>query len=95
MVTMRCLCCEILVISICLLHLCTVCEGRPLRRRSVSEVQLMHNLREHKQVQDRRDWLQTRLRDIHTASARGSGDSSQREREREREREIKRKREGD
>lgn len=37
------------------------------RKRTVSEVQLMHNHREHKQVQERRDWLQMRLQDIHTA----------------------------
>uniref|UniRef100_A0A3B4ZGX6 Parathyroid hormone n=1 Tax=Stegastes partitus TaxID=144197 RepID=A0A3B4ZGX6_9TELE len=38
------------------------------RKRTVSEVQLMHNLGEHKQVQERRDWLQMRLRGIHTAT---------------------------
>lgn len=37
------------------------------RKRTVSEVQLMHNHRQHKQVQERRDWLQMRLQDIHTA----------------------------
>uniref|UniRef100_A0A665T217 Parathyroid hormone n=1 Tax=Echeneis naucrates TaxID=173247 RepID=A0A665T217_ECHNA len=43
-------------------------------KRTVSEVQLMHNLGEHQQVQERRDWLQMRLRDIHTAAAaRGGG----------------------
>uniref|UniRef100_A0A3B4XM52 Parathyroid hormone n=1 Tax=Seriola lalandi dorsalis TaxID=1841481 RepID=A0A3B4XM52_SERLL len=42
------------------------------RKRTVSEVQLMHNVGEHKQVQERQEWLQMRLRDIHTAAARGS-----------------------
>lgn len=32
----------------------------------------MHNLGEHKQVQERREWLQMRLRGIHTAGARNS-----------------------
>ncbi len=32
----------------------------------------MHNVREHKQVQERREWLQMRLRGIHTAPGRGS-----------------------
>lgn len=41
-------------------------------KRTVSEVQLMHNLGEQKQVQDRRDWLQMRLRGVHTAPARGT-----------------------
>lgn len=36
------------------------------RKRAVSEVQLMHNLGEHKQVQERREWLQQRLHGIHT-----------------------------
>lgn len=35
------------------------------RKRTVSEVQLMHNLREHKQVQERLERLQRRLRGIH------------------------------
>ncbi|XP_022602015.1 parathyroid hormone [Seriola lalandi dorsalis] len=58
--------------SLCILHLSTLCEGRPMRKRTVSEVQLMHNVGEHKQVQERQEWLQMRLRDIHTAAARGS-----------------------
>ncbi|XP_026166971.1 parathyroid hormone 1a [Mastacembelus armatus] len=67
---------KIVFISLCILHIFTLCEGRPLRKRTVSEVQLMHNLGEHKQVQERREWLQMRLRGIHTASARGSSSSS-------------------
>ncbi|GAA6231254.1 parathyroid hormone [Lates japonicus] len=62
----------IVFISFCILHLSTLSEGRPLRKRTVSEVQLMHNVGEHKQVQERREWLQMRLRGIHTAAARGS-----------------------
>ncbi|XP_037109213.1 parathyroid hormone 1a [Syngnathus acus] len=59
--------CQALFISLCVLHLFVVTEGRPLRKRTVSEVQLMHNLGEHREVQERRDWLQLRLRGIHTA----------------------------
>nr|XP_019959723.1 PREDICTED: parathyroid hormone-like [Paralichthys olivaceus] len=62
----------IVFISLCILHLSTLGEGRPLRKRTVSEVQLMHNLGEHQQLQERRDWLQLRLRGLHTAAARGS-----------------------
>ncbi|KAF7651717.1 hypothetical protein LDENG_00106500 [Lucifuga dentata] len=35
----------------------------------------MHNLGEHRQVQERQDWLQMRLRDIHTAAIRASGEA--------------------
>uniref|UniRef100_A0A7N8XWL7 Parathyroid hormone n=1 Tax=Mastacembelus armatus TaxID=205130 RepID=A0A7N8XWL7_9TELE len=65
---------KIVFISLCILHIFTLCEGRPLRKRTVSEVQLMHNLGEHKQVQERREWLQMRLRGIHTASLPYLGD---------------------
>ncbi|KAG7234313.1 hypothetical protein INR49_005106 [Caranx melampygus] len=82
---------KILFISFCILHLSTLCEGRPMsqvinvvylshnpvyRKRTVSEVQLMHNVGEHKQLQERREWLQMRLQDIHTAAARGGSSSS-------------------
>lgn len=40
------------------------------RKRTISEVQLMHNVREHKQVGERQDWLQEKLKDIIVASAR-------------------------
>uniref|UniRef100_A0A8C4HQW8 Parathyroid hormone n=1 Tax=Dicentrarchus labrax TaxID=13489 RepID=A0A8C4HQW8_DICLA len=66
-VNMRNLDYKTVFISLCILHLFFVCEGRPIRKRTVSEVQLMHNLGEHRQVQERREWLQMRLRGIHTA----------------------------
>ncbi|XP_035521564.1 parathyroid hormone 1a [Morone saxatilis] len=75
-------------ISLCILHLVFVCEGRPLRKRTVSEVQLMHNLGEHRQVQERREWLQMRLRGIHTALARGSSGEAGRSRRRLRPEEL-------
>uniref|UniRef100_A0A3B3QL93 Parathyroid hormone n=1 Tax=Paramormyrops kingsleyae TaxID=1676925 RepID=A0A3B3QL93_9TELE len=42
-----------------------------ITRRSVSEVQLMHNLGEHRHLQERQDWIQTKLREIHTATLKG------------------------
>uniref|UniRef100_A0A3B4VNA0 Parathyroid hormone n=2 Tax=Seriola TaxID=8160 RepID=A0A3B4VNA0_SERDU len=57
---------ETLVLIIFLLSLHT--EAKPLKR-TISEVQLMHNVREHKQVGERQDWLQEKLRDIIVASA--------------------------
>ncbi|XP_030282902.1 parathyroid hormone 1a [Sparus aurata] len=73
---------KMVFISICILQVFALCEGRPLRKRTVSEVQLMHNLGEHKQVQERREWLQMRLRGIHTAPARGSSEEAGRPRRR-------------
>ncbi|CAJ1057587.1 parathyroid hormone-like [Xyrichtys novacula] len=63
---------KIVIMSLCIAHVLVLCEGRPLRKRTVSEVQLMHNLGEHKQVQERREWLQMRLRGINTAPGRSS-----------------------
>uniref|UniRef100_A0A673CPK7 Parathyroid hormone n=1 Tax=Sphaeramia orbicularis TaxID=375764 RepID=A0A673CPK7_9TELE len=34
------------------------------RRRAISEVQLMHNVQQHKQVGGRQDWLEETLKDI-------------------------------
>uniref|UniRef100_H2LSX9 Parathyroid hormone n=1 Tax=Oryzias latipes TaxID=8090 RepID=H2LSX9_ORYLA len=42
---------------------CYITEAKPLKR-SISEMQLMHNLQEHKQVGDRQDWLQEKLKKI-------------------------------
>lgn len=33
-------------------------------KRTISEVQLMHNVQEHKQVGERQEWLQEKLKDI-------------------------------
>ncbi|KAK5868052.1 hypothetical protein PBY51_012498 [Eleginops maclovinus] len=63
---------KIWFISLCILHLCPLCEARALSKRTVSEVQLMHNLGELKQVKERREWLQLRLRGIHGGPARAS-----------------------
>ncbi|NWT96687.1 PTHY protein, partial [Urocynchramus pylzowi] len=51
--------------------LCAMCfftsDGRPMARRSVSEMQLMHNLGEHRHTVERQDWLQMKLQDVHSA----------------------------
>uniref|UniRef100_A0A3B4FNE0 Parathyroid hormone n=1 Tax=Pundamilia nyererei TaxID=303518 RepID=A0A3B4FNE0_9CICH len=56
---------EMLVLVILLWSIHT--EAKPLR--TVSEVQLMHNVREHKQVGERQDWLQEKLKGIIVASS--------------------------
>ncbi|XP_004543577.1 parathyroid hormone 1b [Maylandia zebra] len=58
---------EMLVLVILLWSIHT--EAKPLRKRTVSEVQLMHNVREHKQVGERQDWLQEKLKGIIVASS--------------------------
>uniref|UniRef100_A0A3P8SN34 Parathyroid hormone n=1 Tax=Amphiprion percula TaxID=161767 RepID=A0A3P8SN34_AMPPE len=75
---------KILLVSLCVLNLSVPAGGRPLRKRTVSEVQLMHDLGEHQQVQERREWLQMSLRGIHTAAALqdGSGEAAGRRRRR-------------
>ncbi|XP_043914985.1 parathyroid hormone [Protopterus annectens] len=42
-------------------------DGKPLRKRAISEMQLMHNFGEHKHLLARQDWLQMKLKDVHTA----------------------------
>lgn len=54
----------ILILFLASLHT----EAMPLRKRTVSEVQFMQNIQEHKQVKERKDWLQRKLKDIIVAS---------------------------
>ncbi|NXD21535.1 PTHY protein, partial [Spelaeornis formosus] len=42
-------------------------DGRPMVKRSVSEMQLMHDLGEHRHAVERQDWLQMKLQDVHSA----------------------------
>uniref|UniRef100_A0A8C7X3T9 Parathyroid hormone n=1 Tax=Oryzias sinensis TaxID=183150 RepID=A0A8C7X3T9_9TELE len=53
-------------------------------KRTVSEMQLMHNLGQHKQVEDRREWLLMRVRGIHNPAGRrgGGGDPAEARRRR-------------
>ncbi|XP_037835912.1 parathyroid hormone 1b [Kryptolebias marmoratus] len=53
---------EMLVLILFFISMLT--QANPLRKRSISEVQLMHNVREHKEVGDRQDWLQEKLKEI-------------------------------
>ncbi|KAI7814377.1 parathyroid hormone 1b [Triplophysa rosa] len=57
---------EKIILIIVLWGLCSLIslEGLPVSKRSISEVQLMHNVREHKQVLNRQDWLQLKLNNI-------------------------------
>ncbi|CAL8324081.1 unnamed protein product [Gadus morhua 'NCC'] len=55
------------------LYILAHCGAQPLRKRSVSEVQLMHNVWEHKHALDRQDWLQMKLGNIHTGSISSAG----------------------
>ncbi|KAK2867179.1 hypothetical protein Q8A67_025296 [Cirrhinus molitorella] len=58
----------VVLFSICILFYSTHADSKPLSKRAINEVQLMHNLRVHKHVELRQDWLQMKLREIHTAS---------------------------
>uniref|UniRef100_A0A8C2DL47 Parathyroid hormone n=1 Tax=Cyprinus carpio TaxID=7962 RepID=A0A8C2DL47_CYPCA len=57
---------ERIMLFIVLWDLCSLLylQGLPLSRRSISEVQLMHNVREHKEMLERQDWLQLKLNNI-------------------------------
>uniref|UniRef100_A0A3Q0T206 Parathyroid hormone n=1 Tax=Amphilophus citrinellus TaxID=61819 RepID=A0A3Q0T206_AMPCI len=46
----------------------TVCFSN-VQKRTISEVQLMHNVREHKQVGERQEWLQEKLKGIIVAGS--------------------------
>uniref|UniRef100_A0A8C5GWK2 Parathyroid hormone n=1 Tax=Gouania willdenowi TaxID=441366 RepID=A0A8C5GWK2_GOUWI len=54
-------------------------EARPLRKRkrTISEVQLMHNVREHKQVGERQEWLQKKLKDIIVTNSKSQNGQSE------------------
>ncbi|KAI2648393.1 Parathyroid hormone [Labeo rohita] len=58
----------VLLFSICILFYSTHADSKPLSKRAINEVQLMHNLGVHKHVELRQDWLQMKLQEIHTAS---------------------------
>ncbi|KAI2662196.1 Parathyroid hormone [Labeo rohita] len=57
---------EKIMLFIVLWGLCSLLylEGLPLSKSSISEVQLMHNVREHKEMLERQDWLQLKLNNI-------------------------------
>ncbi|XP_004418512.1 PREDICTED: parathyroid hormone [Ceratotherium simum simum] len=46
-------------------------DGKPVKRRSVSEIQLMHNLGKHLNSVERVEWLRKKLQDVHNFIALG------------------------
>ncbi|KAM4845470.1 parathyroid hormone isoform 1-T1 [Thomomys bottae] len=51
-----------IVLVICFL---TKTDGKPVRKRAVSEIQLMHNLGKHLASMERVEWLRKKLQDVH------------------------------
>ncbi|XP_036906058.1 parathyroid hormone [Sturnira hondurensis] len=47
-------------------------DGKPIKRRSVSEIQLMHNLGKHLNSMERVEWLRKKLQDVHNFVALGA-----------------------
>ncbi|XP_008581859.1 PREDICTED: parathyroid hormone [Galeopterus variegatus] len=43
----------------------TKSDGKPIKKRSVSEIELMHNLRKHLNSMERLEWLRKKLQDVH------------------------------
>uniref|UniRef100_A0A673HUT0 Parathyroid hormone n=1 Tax=Sinocyclocheilus rhinocerous TaxID=307959 RepID=A0A673HUT0_9TELE len=66
----------VVLFSICILFYSTHADSKPLGKRAINEVQLMHNLGVHKHVELRQDWLQMKLREIHTASEKKNEDET-------------------
>ncbi|XP_008064172.1 parathyroid hormone [Carlito syrichta] len=59
----------IVMLAICFL---TKSDGKPLKKRSVSEIQLMHNLGKHLSSMERVEWLRKKLQDVHNFVALGA-----------------------
>ncbi|XP_059402641.1 parathyroid hormone 1a [Carassius carassius] len=66
----------VILFSICILFYSTHADSKPLGKRAINEVQLMHNLGVHKHEELRHDWLQMKLREIHTASEKKNEDKT-------------------
>ncbi|XP_036179023.1 parathyroid hormone-like [Myotis myotis] len=59
-------------------------DGRPLKRKTVGEIQLMHNLHKNLYTEERQDWLLMVLQEVNTAgSIVPKDDVSQRSRRKE------------
>ncbi|KAG7329543.1 hypothetical protein KOW79_007717 [Hemibagrus wyckioides] len=67
MVSTRSLHKTMVFLCLCVLYNSMRTDSRPLSRRSVSEVQLMHSIGVRKHIQQRQEWLQEHMQDIHTA----------------------------
>ncbi|MEE6498909.1 hypothetical protein FKM82_003250 [Ascaphus truei] len=55
-------------IILCGVSFFTKCEGKPVKRRAVSEMQLMHNYGEFIHSLERQEWLQLKLQNLYPAS---------------------------
>ncbi|XP_045870195.1 parathyroid hormone [Meles meles] len=47
-------------------------DGKPVKKRSVSEIQFMHNLGKHLSSMERVEWLRKKLQDVHNFVALGA-----------------------
>ncbi|XP_006865836.1 PREDICTED: parathyroid hormone [Chrysochloris asiatica] len=59
----------VVLFAICFL---TKLEGKPIRKRAVSEIQFMHNLGKHLSSMERVEWLRKKLQDVHNFIALGA-----------------------
>ncbi|XP_049747917.1 parathyroid hormone [Elephas maximus indicus] len=59
----------VVLFAICFL---TELEGKPVEKRSVSEIQFMHNLGKHLTSVERVEWLRKKLQDVHNFIALGA-----------------------
>nr|DBA17626.1 TPA: hypothetical protein GDO54_003044 [Pyxicephalus adspersus] len=53
---------------LCGVSLFSAYEGKPVTRRAVSEMQLMHNYGDFRHTLQRQEWLQTKLQNMYPAS---------------------------
>ncbi|XP_078539871.1 parathyroid hormone [Lissotriton helveticus] len=61
-------------VILCGIYFITRADGRPTRKRSVSEVQLMHNFGEHRHTTERQEWLQLQLLELYPDAMRLSAE---------------------
>ncbi|XP_003781164.1 parathyroid hormone [Otolemur garnettii] len=59
----------IVMMAICFL---TKSDGKPVKKRAVSEIQFMHNLGKHLSSVERVEWLRKKLQDVHNFIALGA-----------------------
>uniref|UniRef100_A0A8C6S583 Parathyroid hormone n=2 Tax=Nannospalax galili TaxID=1026970 RepID=A0A8C6S583_NANGA len=53
----------LVMLAVCLL---TKTDGKTVKKRAVSEIQLMHNLGKHLASVERMQWLRKKLQDVHS-----------------------------
>uniref|UniRef100_A0A667GMQ9 Parathyroid hormone n=1 Tax=Lynx canadensis TaxID=61383 RepID=A0A667GMQ9_LYNCA len=59
----------VVMLAICFL---AKSDGKPVKKRSVSEIQFMHNLGKHLSSVERVEWLRRKLQDVHNFVALGA-----------------------